>query len=96
MRWTVRFSGAAAKATGKLPERVQHALAALTAEVAVLGPALHGRGWRHFGKLKGRTDEYHCHLKAGRPTYVACWRIVDRSERIVELYYVGTHENAPY
>jgi hypothetical protein len=96
MAWLVRFNKMTAKAVRKLPIGLQATIAALVAEIEVVGPALQGRGWRNFGKLKGRIDEYHCHLKNGRPTFVACWRIAERSQQIVEVYYVGTHEGAPY
>jgi hypothetical protein len=36
-----------------------------------------------------------CHLKKGRPTYVACWT-VDKKNKVIEVYYAGTHEKAPY
>lgn len=95
MSWSVQFTAHAAKASAKLPVPVRATLAALVTELEVCGPALFGKGWRHFGKLGGRKDEYHCHLKAGRPTYVACWRLVAAS-RSIEVHYVGTHEGAPY
>lgn len=41
----------------------------------------------HFSALGG---------KGGKPTYVACWYIKDKKVKIVEIYYVGTHEKAPY
>jgi len=28
-------------------------------------------------------------------TYVACWRVYKR-EKLIEVYYAGTHEKAPY
>jgi hypothetical protein len=28
--------------------------------------------------------------------YRANWKIIDKKERILEVYYVGTHEKAPY
>lgn len=51
--------------------------------------------WKNFSSLTG-NDSYHCHLKKGKPTYVACWRIVSKKEKIIEVYYVGTHQNTPY
>lgn len=50
--------------------------------------------WPNYGPLE--ENEFHCHLKKGKPTYVACWRISDKDKKIIEVYYVGTHENAPY
>ena len=94
--WSVYFTGKAAKAVKKLPKNVRHAVAALVAELRVSGPVLHGKGWRNFGKLKGRANEYHCHVKSGRPTYVVCWSVADSAEKSIEVNYVGTHEKAPY
>jgi hypothetical protein len=42
------------------------------------------------------VDKRHCHLIKGRPTYVACWEVKDPKNKILEVYYVGTHEKAPY
>ena len=50
--------------------------------------------WKHYSKL-GKTNEYHCHLKRGKPTYVACW-IAYKKNKTIEVHYAGTHENAPY
>lgn len=50
--------------------------------------------WPNYGKLQ--DEDYHCHLKKGRPTYVSCWRIISKKHKIIEVYYAGTHENAPY
>jgi hypothetical protein len=48
-------------------------------------------------RVRGMSDgAYHCHLKKGKPTYVCFWKILDKRERIVEVFYVGSHEKAPY
>ncbi|MDR3555637.1 MAG: hypothetical protein P4L55_12845 [Syntrophobacteraceae bacterium] len=46
----------------------------------------------------GNSDKnrHHCHLKKGKPTYVAIWEVRDKNVRIVEIIYAGTHEKAPY
>lgn len=44
-------------------------------------------------KIKGGTNCFHCHLKAGNPTLVAVWT-VDKSEKIILVSYYGTHEGA--
>ena len=49
--------------------------------------------WPHYSSLG--PGRHHCHLKKGRPTYVAVWEVRDREQRIVEVTYVGTHERAP-
>ena len=46
--------------------------------------------WMNYSKLS--TTEYHCHLSYH---WVACWR--HEAETIeIEVYYVGSRENAPY
>lgn len=64
----------------------------LMLELAANGPEQ--REWPNYGKLS--EYRYHCHLKKGRPTYVACWMELDRKLKHIEVYYVGTHEGAPY
>jgi len=46
--------------------------------------------------FSGRRGCYHCHLKKGKPTYVAVWKVTDKKNRLVEVRYVGTHEKADY
>jgi hypothetical protein len=80
------------KQVAKLPTDIRCAFLALVTEMELSGPIL--PRWSHFGKIKGSKSTYHCHLKDGRPTYVVCWRQL--AENKIEVYYVGTHENAPY
>lgn len=94
MTWTVGFSRKAEKQLGKLPEDIQAAVSALTDDLRACGPTV--PRWKHFGKLRGKGERYHCHVKSGRPTYVVCWEVLDKQIRILEVYYVGSHENAPY
>lgn len=35
-------------------------------------------------------------LKKGRPSYVAIFRVADRGIKLIEVRYVGTHEDADY
>lgn len=90
--WIVEFTGKATKQLERLPVKIQEVVALLVAEIEVDGPVRHN--WPNFSKLKGRF--YHCHIKKGRPTYVACWSIENKKAKIIEVYYVGSHENAPY
>jgi mRNA-degrading endonuclease RelE of RelBE toxin-antitoxin system len=90
--WIVRFSKKAEKQYLELPEPVQIKLRTLVLDIQISGPI---RGnWKNYSKL-GET-QHHCHLKAGHPTYVVCWEVIDKQIRLVEVYYVGTHEKAPY
>jgi hypothetical protein len=92
MPWTVTLHREVAKVAPTLPQLVQDLLRLLLLELEGQGPV---RGnWPNYGKLS-RT-RHHCHLKKGRPTYVAVWDERDRRQRIVEVMYVGTHEKAPY
>jgi hypothetical protein len=90
MKWGVIFTNKAEKQAKKLNTRT---LSALTTG----GPILYE--WPNYGKLhsKGNEDKYHCHLIKGRPTYICCWEmVVDKKIKMIKIYYVGTHENAPY
>jgi len=92
MKWQIEYSAKAKKQVIKLPVAIQDAILALAMDMESGGPI---RGdWPNFSKL-GR-DECHCHLKKGKPTYVACWRLIDKKKKLIEVYYVGTHEKAPY
>lgn len=81
-----------AKQVSKLSENIQLRLSVLIEELKVDGPV---RGnWKNYGKL-GKT-KHHCHIKSGKPTYVVCWEVTDKEIKVLEVYYVGTHEKAPY
>ena len=92
MSWTVNYSRASEKQQQKLPEKIRVLLDTLILEIMKNGPV---RGnWQNYGKLSDRL--HHCHLKRGKPTYVAVWREESEEIKIVEITYVGTHEKAPY
>ena len=92
MSWVTSFTRKAAKQVDELPLSVQLKLRALILEIEKAGPV---RGnWKNYSKL-GET-RHHCHLKSGHPTYVVCWEVIEKEIKIVEVYYVGTHEKAPY
>jgi mRNA-degrading endonuclease RelE of RelBE toxin-antitoxin system len=97
--WDVDFAPSAKRKKEKLPPKIKEALAFLVQELETAGPIR--KNWPNFGDLeKSRkrvpANAYHCHLKKGRPTYVACWSVEDKKLKIIEIFYVGTHENAPY
>jgi hypothetical protein len=80
----------------KLPPQIQDRFDLLSKELEVAGPIR--SNWTNFGRLQGtkKTLLYHCHIKSGRPTYVTCWEVIDKDIKLMEVYYVGTHEKAPY
>lgn len=94
MSWDVRFRRQVMKQIRELPQSVQMAVKFLVKDLQLYGPM--AIIWPNFGKLQGRNDCYHCHLRKGRPTYVAVWQVIDKETRLIEVKYVGTHEGADY
>ncbi|MFA6263992.1 MAG: hypothetical protein WCW33_02400 [Candidatus Babeliales bacterium] len=94
MNWQVSVKKSVLKGIDKLPIDVAMTFWFLAREIETLGPLR--CNWKNFGKLRGHDNHYHCHIKSGRPTFVVCWEVVNKEIRIVEVYYAGTHENAPY
>lgn len=97
MSWEIRIKERVAKELKnrrKIPIHVESAVIALIAELQKCGPAVK---WPNYSKIKqGKNiDRRHCHLQKGKPTWVACWE-VDKESKRIEVYYVGTHEKAPY
>jgi mRNA-degrading endonuclease RelE of RelBE toxin-antitoxin system len=94
MQWQVVLSKQAKKQSLKLPEMVQSLVDALMRDLELNGPIRYN--WKNFGKIKGQDNHYHCHIKKGKPTYVAYWVVLNKKIQFMEITYVGTHENAPY
>lgn len=96
INWTIRTTKTAIKQVEKLSEKVQLQLRFLVMDLTTKGPAL--SDWPNYSKLYGKkgTDKRHCHLQRGKSTYVCCWEVIDKKRKIIEVYYVGTHEKAPY
>jgi hypothetical protein len=63
-------------------------LVQLIEDLREFGPILHR--WKNYCKIG--EAEYHCHLSYH---WVACWRETDK-ELVLDVYYVGSRENAPY
>ena len=96
MNWKVQIPTKVGKKIKKLPIPVQSSVLLLLKDLELSGPAT-GGGWKNYGKFRGVVgDKRHCHLSKGRPTYVCCWEIIDKEIKLMEVYYVGTHEKAPY
>lgn len=95
--WKVGYTSKSKKQSYNLPDKVRGLLNLLIKEIEIAGPIR--KNWSNFDSLRGKNipiNSYHCHLKDGRPTYIACWCIKNKKIKIVEMYYVGTHEKAPY
>jgi mRNA-degrading endonuclease RelE of RelBE toxin-antitoxin system len=89
MNWTVTFTNKAGKQAGKLPQRERDLLALLVRDMQLNGPTQ--ASWKNYSKLG--KDRYHCHLSY---KWVACWRLEDGKLKLIEIYYAGSRENAPY
>ncbi len=94
MTWKVSTTKKVDKQIDQLPEGIRLIFLSLLKEIELYGP--YRANWKHFGKLRGSRDVYHCHISAGRPTYVVCWEVINKKVCLVEVFYAGTHENAPY
>lgn len=94
MPWIVRFTGKAKKQAHRLPEKVYDSFKLLIKDLQKYGPIL--SRWPNFGKIAGKAQCYHCHIKKGRPTYVAIWKVGAGEIKVIEVSYVGTHEKADY
>lgn len=89
--WTVNLCGQAKKAFKELPKETAKTFRLLIEDLELNGYQRYN--WPNFSKLKETI--YHCHLEKERPTYVAYWRVY-KNENLIEVYYAGTHEKAPY
>jgi hypothetical protein len=92
--WNVGMTKKAAKGRGNLPPEILELFWALFQGLIFLGPVQ--PKWPHYGRLTGQKEIYHCHLNKGRPTYVVIWKVQNKDKKLMEISYVGTHENAPY
>ena len=93
--WTVIFSRKADKQKAKLPTNIAETLFLLRKDLELRGPTV--ASWPHFGKIAGsKSEHFHCHLNRGHPTYVVVWQIVNRTIRVLEIQFVGTHEKVEY
>lgn len=92
MEWQVILTDKAEKRATKLPKSIMQILRVLMGDIATNGPV---RGnWPNYGKLG--VNRHHCHLKKGKPCYVAVWEVTDKGVKLIEVTYAGTHEKAPY
>ena len=94
MPWYVKFTSRAKRQVKNLPREIEERLFALVLEIRKLGPTR--TTWHNYRRIKGHKGCHHCHLKKGKPTYVAVWKVTDKENNLVEVRYVGTHENADY
>jgi len=86
--YTVKLNKQVRKNIEKIPVSIQNKFFYLIKDLEMLGPIR--TEWQNFSKLG--ENEYHCHLSH---KWVACWRN-EKKSIIIEVYYAGSRENAPY
>ncbi len=86
--YEVFFTKRVQKQVKELPNLIQKKLAILVDDLCEKGPIR--TEWPNFSKLE--DTKYHCHLAH---KWVVCWRCENKSI-IIEVYYAGSRENAPY
>ena len=84
----VKIKKQVAKNIKKMPDLVQVIFRELVKDLELKGP--YQSDWANYSKLS--SNEYHCHLSH---KWVACWRY-EKNTVIIEVYYAGSRENAPY
>lgn len=90
--WSVKIMRQVLRQVDRLPVKAREGLADLIRDMEQNGPV---RGnWPNYSRLN--ATQHHCHLKRGRPTYVAIWQVADKKIKLIEVIYAGTHEKAPY
>ncbi len=86
--YEVRVTKEALKRIAKAPESVQILFDELAEELRDNGPIR--SNWPNYSKLG--TQRYHCHLKY---SWVVCW-CHEKDSLVIEVYYAGSREDAPY
>lgn len=87
--WVVKMKRKQERKLAALPDNVQNLYQDLKEDLKHQGPEQ--PSWKNYSKLG--KNKYHCHLNYH---YVACWTVVDEYQLILEVYYVGSRENAEY
>jgi len=72
----------------KAPRDVKKLFVQLVKDLETRGPIR--TDWRNFSALS--STNYHCHLNY---SWVACW-FWEKGTVLVEVYYAGSREDAPY
>ncbi len=87
-KYEVRIKKKIERGLRELPSDVQKLLFLLIADLQADGPIQ--KTWQNFSPLG--KDRFHCHLNY---RYVACWTC-RKNEIVIEVYYAGSREKAPY
>ncbi|MCK5241025.1 hypothetical protein KAR34_01115 [bacterium] len=88
MKYIVEIKKKIRRNLWKLPAKIQAGFFMLVKDLQKTGPVV--KQWHNFSTLG--KNKYHCHLSY---SWVACWSYEGKNI-IIEVYYVGSRENAPY
>ncbi len=88
MNYEIVYKRKIEKRINRLPEKIKQKFFTLFADLEEIGPVRHN--WPNFSRLG--KNEYHCHLSY---SFVACWKY-EKNTILIEVYYVGSREGAPY
>ena len=88
MSFEVKINKSVDKNITKLPQNIRKKFNVLLEDLRDKGPIL--KNWPNFSSIG--TDKYHCHLAYH---WVACWRC-EKKSIVIEVYYAGSREKAPY
>ena len=88
IKYKVKIPKKVARKADTLPRNIRMKFSLLVEDLENKGPYLYH--WPNYGKLS--SDIFHCHLSYH---WVACWRYKEK-ELLIEIYYAGSRENAPY
>ena len=86
--YEVRILNKAIKSLEKMPSDQQLKFHRLAQYLKENGPI--AKTWPNFSDLG--KNKYHCHLSY---SWVACWTF-EKEILTIEVYYVGSRQNAPY
>lgn len=86
--YKVTITNKALKSLKRMPQKQQELFYLLQRDIKNLGPVQ--PDWPNYSKL-GKIS-HHCHLSK---SWVAVWRC-EKNSIEVEVYYVGSREDAPY
>ena len=86
--YDVKINRKTIKNIEKLPIIIQKKFLNLVEDLHLMGPIR--PEWPSYSQLS--KGKYHCHLSK---KWVACWSC-KKDSLIIEVYYAGSRENAPY
>lgn len=92
--WDVRINKTVEKRLKKIPKETAESFFLLLRDLKAKGPDV--KSWPNYSKMVNKKEVYHCHLNKNKPRFVAIWKVMDFSTKLIEIIYVGSHENAHY